>query len=133
MQATPRNARVDVEDVDHVLANIGPSVVLVTRPKSAHAWKALHRPVLASSTDAPKAMAPTMLHVGALQDHQAGYIRRALRSLMSSITARDLAQTVARLRYQRDHMRRESARRPAPPCATRLAAGARPPTVDPRP
>ena len=38
-----------------------------------------------------KETAPTMLHVGAaLQDHQAGYIRRALRSLMPSITARDL-------------------------------------------
>jgi len=28
------------------------------------------------------------LHVGALQDHQAGYIRHALRSLIPSITAR---------------------------------------------
>ena len=36
MQATPRNARIDVEDVDHVLANIGPCPVPATRPKSAH-------------------------------------------------------------------------------------------------
>lgn len=50
---------------------------------------------------------------------------------MSSITARDLVHNVARLRHQRDHMRHESARPPARPCATQRAAGARPPTVEP--
>jgi hypothetical protein len=32
-------------------------------------------------------MAPTMLHVGVIQDHQAGYVRRALRSKTLLITA----------------------------------------------
>jgi hypothetical protein len=27
VQAVPRNARIDVEDVDHIVATIGPSVV----------------------------------------------------------------------------------------------------------
>ena len=43
VQATPRNARIDVEDVDHVTATIGWSAVLVLRPKSAHAGRALYR------------------------------------------------------------------------------------------
>src|ERR1700757_471360 len=38
-------------------------------------------------------MAPTILHVGAIQDRQADYIRRALRPLVSSITAQIWSRT----------------------------------------
>jgi hypothetical protein len=56
-------------------------------------------------------MAPTILHVGAIQDRQADYIRRAFRPLVSSITAPDLEQNVARLRHRGDHIPRESGSR----------------------
>jgi hypothetical protein len=46
VQATPRNARIDVEDLDHVVATIGPSAVPVSRPKSTHLGRALYRPIL---------------------------------------------------------------------------------------
>jgi hypothetical protein len=40
-------------------------------------------------------MALTILLAGDIQDRQAGYLRRAFRSLMSRITASDLARDVA--------------------------------------
>jgi hypothetical protein len=70
-------------------------------------------------------MAPTILHVGAIQDRQADYIRRAFRPLVSSITAPDLEQNVARLRHRGDHIPRESGSRQ---CASRPSADAQLPT-----
>jgi hypothetical protein len=49
VQATPRNARIDVEDVDHVVATIEPSAVPVSRPKSTHVGRALYRLILTPS------------------------------------------------------------------------------------
>src|SRR6516165_6589873 len=43
--------------------------------------------------------APTILHVGAIHDHQAGYLRRACRSMMSPITASDLVQTMTMITF----------------------------------
>jgi hypothetical protein len=44
----------------------------------------------------PKRMAPTILHVGAIRDHPAAYLRRAFRSLVLPIKASDLVQTILR-------------------------------------
>lgn len=40
VQATPRNARIDVEDVDHVITNIGPSTrpCIATKARTVHAF-----------------------------------------------------------------------------------------------
>jgi hypothetical protein len=40
-----------------------------------------------------------MLHVGAIRDHPAAYLRRAFRSLVLSITASDLVQTMTMITF----------------------------------
>ena len=44
-------------------------------------------------------MAPTMLHVGAIRDHPAAYLRRAFRSLVLPTTASDLVQTMTMITF----------------------------------
>ena len=44
-------------------------------------------------------MAPTILHVGAIRDHQAAYLRRAFRSLVLPTTASDLVQTMTMITF----------------------------------
>ena len=45
-------------------------------------------------------MAPTILHVGTIRDHQAGYLRRAFRSLVLPTTASDLIQTMTMITFR---------------------------------
>jgi hypothetical protein len=47
----------------------------------------------------PKRMAPTMLHVGAIRDHPAGYLRRAFRSLVLPTTASNLVPTMTMIAF----------------------------------
>ena len=44
-------------------------------------------------------MAPTILHVGAIRDHPAAYLRRAFRSLVLPTTASDLVQTMTMITF----------------------------------
>jgi hypothetical protein len=79
---------------------------------------------VAAETPLTTTMAPTVFHVGAIQDHQAGYLRRAFRSLMSPITALDLGQDVAIARHRGDHILRKISSWPTRACASRLGVDA---------
>jgi hypothetical protein len=46
-----------------------------------------------------KKMAPTILHVGAIRDHPAAYLRRAFRSLGLPINASDLIQIMTMITF----------------------------------
>jgi len=79
---------------------------------------------VAAETPLTTTMAPTVFHVGAIQDHQAGYLRRAFRSLMSPITALDLGQDVAITRHRGDHILRKIGSWPTRACASRRGVDA---------
>src|ERR1700722_6309096 len=66
-------------------------------------------------------MAPVIEQTGSLQDHQAGYIRRAIRSWLSLITPADLEQSVTAMRHSGDDIPRENWRPPALACASQRA------------
>jgi hypothetical protein len=57
--------------------------------------------------------APTILHVGAIRDHQAAYLRRAFRPLVLTITASDLVQTATMITICAKATRGGGARQPA--------------------
>ena len=49
--------------------------------------------------------APTILHVGAIRDHPAAYLRRAFRSLVLPTTASDLVQTMTMITFRATRVR----------------------------
>jgi hypothetical protein len=76
------------------------SWVKTGKARIEHMISALHpRADICAFMNTSKRMAPTMLRAEAIRDHQADYLRRAVRSLVLTITASDLVQTMTMITF----------------------------------
>jgi hypothetical protein len=94
------------------------SLIKTGKARIEHMISASHqRADICAFMNTPKRMAPTILHVRAMRDHPAAYLRRAFRSLVLTITASDLVQTMTMITFRAKATRGQFALAPtlAPP------------------